>query len=82
MLGYFALFVVQDPRLAQTEARRQSMGAFLVLPSLRDLPAGLKIVEAAVNSLAGQAQVGGFVAAADTVGLKYRSYPGVTTVRQ
>eukprot|EP00882_Tetradesmus_deserticola_P016747 GHRQ01017905.1.p2 GENE.GHRQ01017905.1~~GHRQ01017905.1.p2 ORF type:complete len:141 (-),score=73.98 GHRQ01017905.1:42-464(-) len=33
------------------------MGAFLVLPSLRDLPAGLKIAGAAVNGLAGQAQV-------------------------
>jgi hypothetical protein len=33
------------------------MGAFLVLPSLRDLPAGLKIAGAAVNGLASQAQV-------------------------
>lgn len=52
-----SLLPPQDPRLAQTEHRRQRMGAFLVLPSLRDLPAGLKIAGAAVNGLASQAQV-------------------------
>jgi hypothetical protein len=57
LLSVFILILLQDPRLAQTEHRRQSMGAFLVLPSLRDLPAGLKIAGAAVNGLASQAQV-------------------------
>lgn len=30
-----ATWMFDDPRTAQTQARRQTMGAFLVLPSLR-----------------------------------------------
>jgi hypothetical protein len=30
-----ATWMFDDPRTAQTEARRQTMGAFLVVPSLR-----------------------------------------------
>ncbi|KAF6253758.1 carboxyl transferase domain-containing protein [Scenedesmus sp. NREL 46B-D3] len=52
-----ATWMFQDPRHAQTEHRCQRMGAFLVLPSLRDLAAGLKIAGAAVSGLASQAQV-------------------------
>lgn len=52
-----ATWMFHEPRTAQTEARRQTMGAFLVLPSLRDLPKGLHVVGHGLSELARQAGV-------------------------
>jgi len=52
-----ATWMFHDPRTEQTEARRQTIGAFLVVPSLKDLPRGLQLVGQAINNLAEPAQV-------------------------
>lgn len=38
-----ATWMFHDPRTAQTEARKQTMGAFLVVPSLKELHKGLQV---------------------------------------
>jgi len=52
-----AIWMFHEPRTAQTELRRQTMGAFLVLPSLKDLHKGLHIVGQSLGELARQAGV-------------------------
>lgn len=52
-----ATWMFHDPRTAQSDARKQTMGAFLVLPSLRELGRGLALVSAGVSGLAKQAGV-------------------------
>eukprot|EP00879_Flechtneria_rotunda_P003437 GHRR01003666.1.p1 GENE.GHRR01003666.1~~GHRR01003666.1.p1 ORF type:complete len:1583 (+),score=615.48 GHRR01003666.1:404-5152(+) len=52
-----ASWMFDDPRTAETSAKRQNVGAFLVLTSLKELSKGLQVVAAAISSLASQAGV-------------------------
>eukprot|EP00878_Enallax_costatus_P028336 GHUV01030599.1.p1 GENE.GHUV01030599.1~~GHUV01030599.1.p1 ORF type:complete len:283 (-),score=80.75 GHUV01030599.1:517-1365(-) len=56
-----ATWMFHGPRTAQTAARKQTMGAFLVLPSLRDLHKGLQVsILSAVSSASRQRSVSAY----------------------